>query len=48
MHMKETAILNLNILHVEESFGFLKQVNAETLLLNPGGGGDRPEIESAC
>lgn len=45
--MKEIAILNLNSLHVEGSFDFLKLVNAETLFLNPGGGGDRPEIESA-
>lgn len=47
MHMKKIATLNLNILHVEESFDFLKLVNAETLLLNSGGGGDHPEIESA-
>ncbi|WP_289601185.1 hypothetical protein [Parabacteroides goldsteinii] len=45
--MKKITTLNLNILHVEESFGYLKLVSAETPLLNHGGGGDRPEIESA-
>ena len=45
MHMKKIATLNLNILRVEESFGYLKLVSAETPVLNPGGGGDRPEIE---
>ena len=43
MHMKKIATLNLNILRVEESFGYLKLVSAETPLLNPGG--DRLEIE---
>ena len=47
MHMKKITTLNLNILHVEESFGYLKLVSAETPLLNPGGGSARPEIESA-
>lgn len=45
MHMKKIAILNLNMLRVEESFGYLKLVKAETSLLNPGGEDDRPEIE---
>lgn len=45
MHMKKIAILNLNILRVEESFGYLKLVKAETSLLNPGGEDDRPVIE---
>lgn len=43
--MKKIAILNLKPLRVEESFGYLKLVSAETPLLNPEGGGDRPEIE---
>ena len=42
MHMKKIATLNL-----EECFSYLKLVSAETPLLNPGGGGDHPEIESA-
>lgn len=44
MHMKKITTLNLNILHVEESFGYLKLVSAETPLLNPGGGGDRRKL----
>jgi len=43
MHMKKIATLNLNILRVKESFGYLKLVSAKTPLLNPGG--DRLEIE---
>lgn len=43
--MKKIATLNLNILRVEESFGYLKLVSAETPLLNPGGNSDHPEID---
>ena len=40
--MKKIQPLTLNTLRVEESFGFLKLVSAETGLLKPE---DRPEIE---
>lgn len=43
--MKKIQGLNFTYLRVEESFGYLKLVSAETPLLNPGGGDDRPEIE---
>lgn len=43
--MKKIQGLNFTYLRVEESFGYLKLVSAETSLLNPGGGSDRPEIE---
>lgn len=43
--MKKIAVLNLNVLRVEESFGYLKLVSAETPSLNPESEDDRPVIE---
>lgn len=43
--MKKIQPLTLETLRVEESFGFLKLVSAETGLLKPEDPNDRPEVE---